>query len=318
MARQSSHAQRVEQAIAGSGAAQSALVASWRRSAHLHRLDAATHTRPERLTHTEFRTARDRMGGLIRMAQPRLDQLIKTVGSMGCCVLLADRDGVPLERRGAAGDDADFAGWGLWTGTRWSEADQGTNGIGTCLAEERAVIIHRDQHFLARNTGLTCLTAPVYDASGGVAGALDVSSARGGLNGGVTALIAEAVSGAARQIETDLFRAQYAQQRILVLPDAPPGPVALLAVDHDDLVIGATRAARRSLRLPEDLAAHPVVAGDLLDLSPRDGLPDAERGAILRALARAGGNRSQAARKLGISRATLHRKLSSPPKLSQN
>ena len=58
--------------------------------------------------------------------------------------------------RGAAVDDPNFADWGLWPGTLWSEAEQGTNGIGTCLAEGRALTIHRDQHFHTRNTALSC------------------------------------------------------------------------------------------------------------------------------------------------------------------
>ena len=32
-------------------------------------------------------------------------------------------------------------------GHRWSEESVGTNGIGTCLVEQRALTIHRDQHF---------------------------------------------------------------------------------------------------------------------------------------------------------------------------
>ena len=43
------HADRVEAAIASNAPAQSALVASWRRSASLHRLDPADHKPPRRL-----------------------------------------------------------------------------------------------------------------------------------------------------------------------------------------------------------------------------------------------------------------------------
>lgn len=304
-----SHAQRIERAIAGDGAAQSSLVASWSRSARLHRLDAASRHNRDQLTEGEFRFARERSGPMIRAAGPCLDRLFQAVGGMGCCVLLADSNGIPLERRGAAGDDNDFRSSGLWTATRWSEADEGTNGIGTCLAEDRAVVIHRDQHYLVRNTGLSCMTAPIYDPAGQLAAAIDVSSARSDLNSGYAALIAQSVSDAARGIEAEAFRLAFTQDRIVMLPGATRGPVSLIAVDGDDIVVGATRAARRALRLPDDLARNPVVARDLLGAPVTDNLDQAERGAVMRALARSGGNVSAAARRLGISRATLHRKL---------
>ncbi len=319
MDRVSHHAKRVESAILKDGAAQSALVASWSRSARLHRLDASGRGDPDRLTEAEFAAARARSEPMLRAAGPTLDRLFQTVGGVGCCVMLADADGVPLDRRGAAGDDADFRAGGLWLATRWSEAAQGTNGIGTCLAEDRPVTIHRDQHFLARNTALSCMTAPLYDPQGRLAGALDVSSARGDLTPGFATLIAQSVAEAARAIETETFRQAFPAARIVMLP-AAKGGVALLAVDGDDLIVGATRAARRALSLPEVLADRPLVAADLLGAAG-DGLDRAERGVIVRALARAGGNVTAAARHLGISRATLHRKLAQlapdDPDLSQ-
>ncbi|MGO7206956.1 helix-turn-helix domain-containing protein, partial [Rhizobium ruizarguesonis] len=44
-------------------------------------------------------------------------------------------------------------------------------------------------------------------------------------------------------------------------------------------------------------------------VSQQDEIVEAEKAALLRALSRAGGNVSQAAIALGISRATLHRKM---------
>ncbi len=310
MPRSHDHAARVHEAITGHGAAQSALVASWSRSARLHRIDPASPHDPDRLTEAEFRAARERAGAMIAAAGPTLDRLFQAVGGVGCCVMLADRDGVPLERRGAPPDDATFAGWGLWPGTRWGEAHEGTNAIGTALAEDRPVTIHRDQHFRARNTALSCMTAPVYGPGGQVTGAVDVSSARADLTAGFAALIAQSVADAARAIEADAFRAAFARARITMLPEAPRGMLALVAVDADDLIIGATRGARRALALPDDLTAAPLVAADLIGGAEGDGLARAERAAIARALARAGGNVTAAARALGISRATLHRKLS--------
>ena len=87
---------------------------------------------------------------------------------------------------------------------------------------------------------------------------------------------------------------------------------ALSAVDRDDLVLGATRAARQWLDLDDKRIAAGVPASDLLreDTSGDAGeLPDAERAALRRVLSRANGNVSMAAELLGISRATLYRKM---------
>jgi len=103
------------------------------------------------LTEVELLRTREKAGPLLRVAQPVMDRLYQAVGAAGCCVLLAGGDGIPIERRGAAGDDTTFQSWGLWTGAVWSEEHEGTNGIGTCLVEKRPLTIDRDQHFFSRN-----------------------------------------------------------------------------------------------------------------------------------------------------------------------
>jgi transcriptional regulator of acetoin/glycerol metabolism len=305
------HADRIQAAIASNGAAKSALIASWRRSSSLHGLDPAARKPPDRLTDSELRNARQEVEPLIQVAQSSLDRLCLAVGDVGCCVLLADRNGIPVERRGAAGDDATFCSWGLWPGTDWSEESEGTNGIGTCLAEQRAVTIHRDQHFLTRNTLLSCTTAPVYDHEGHLVAALDVSSCRADLTEGFANLIAMATNDAATRIEAEYFRSAYPRARILVVPVADKGARALIAVDADDLVIGATRAARLALGITGACLRKSLPAADFLGPAGKvtENLASAERGVLQRALARADGNVTAAAGALGMSRATFYRKL---------
>ena len=143
-----------------------------------------------------------------------------------------------------------------------------------------------------------------------LAGALDVSSCRADLTEGFIDLIAMAVADAARRIEAENFRLVFPKARILLAPTAARSAEALIAVDADDLVIGATRAARLAFGLPPGPFTRPIPAADVLGgpAAPED-LDAAERAALQRALARAGGNVSAAAQALGISRATLHRKL---------
>ena len=150
----------------------------------------------------------------------------------------------------------------------WSEKFEGTNGIGTCLFEQRAVTIDRDQHFFARNALLTCTTAPIYDERGELAAALDISSCRADLTDGFAKLIAAAVLDAARTIEAENFRLAF-PRRAFCWRRAPErtGP-ALLAVDRDDLVVGATRAARLALGITKQTLARPRPAADVMGQRP--------------------------------------------------
>jgi transcriptional regulator of acetoin/glycerol metabolism len=307
----SQHADRIYSVLRDQGAtAQSAVAASWSRSLHRHGLDPERRRPPRRLGQAEFERAIQRMEAAVALAQEVLDRLFQVVGDSGCCVLLADRDGVPLDRRGRPGDDAEFRAASLWTGTVWSEQSEGTNGIGTALVEGRPLIIHREQHFMTRNIGLSCIAAPIWDAEGRVMGVLDVSSCRADLTPGLLKLISAATGEAAARIEARQFRQTYDGARILLTGEAGSGPPGLIAVDQEDLVIGASRAARTALGLTDERLARPFPAADLLGREPLpDNLAGAERGVIQRALSRVGGNVSAAARLLGISRATLHRKL---------
>ena len=89
--------------------------------------------------------------------------------------------------------------------------------------------------------------------------------------------------------------------------------VVITSVDRDDLILGATRAARVALKIDDARIAQGIPASDVLPELRRpvsgDDLMDAERAALRRVLSRTNGNVSQAAVLLGISRATLHRKL---------
>ena len=172
------------------------------------------------------------------------------------------------------------------------------------------MVVWRDQHFRANNTGLTCMGAPIFGAGGELAGVIDVSSARHDMTEGYARLVALTVQDAAHRIEADLFRACYDGARILSTGSGESAPqgVMLLALDRDDLVIGATRAARRHLGL-EDGQIGRLPANDLLEeAGARGGLQEAQRAEMARALARNHGNVSAAARDLGIGRATFYRK----------
>jgi transcriptional regulator of acetoin/glycerol metabolism len=244
---------------------------------------------------------------LFHLAEQRLDELYGMIAHCGAAVFLTDKNGVVLSGRTRAGDQAAFRDWGLEPGVDWSEAAQGTNGIGTCIAERRALIIHRDEHYMAQNTGMSCIDAPVFGPNGTLVAALDVSSARADQTESLNQLIAAMVTRLSIQIETDLFRAEFKNHRILITGEETTG-AHLLAVDSDDIVVGASRAARQAFGLVREGSFDKAPLRDLTG-EAKVGLEGAERSAVLRAITRARGNMSEAARELGIGRATLYRRM---------
>ena len=311
MTPKASHADIVMEATQStSAAAKSRVAASWHRSVIKHGLDPDEHRAPDRIEQKSLQFRMEALEKFMTVASPRLDALFSLIGQSGCAVFLTDIDGIILDQRLSDADTVAFEGWGLATGADWSEEKEGTNGIGTCLTEQRHVIIHQDEHFYTRNTGMSCIDAPIYGSNGQLVAALDLSSARADQTEAFNRLIAAQVAQTARAIEAANFRAAYASARIIVAESDDAEASTLLAVNESDLVIGATREARRvfGLQRTGDLIARP--AADILGREDGPtGFEKAEKAAVIRALARAGNNVSQAARQLGVGRATLYRRM---------
>jgi transcriptional regulator of acetoin/glycerol metabolism len=274
-----------------------------------HHHDPAPTAKRELIDARALALLREENAVLLRVAASVLDQTYRSVGRSGCGVVLSDAHGVILDRRVAAGDGDDFTSTGLIEGARWGEADEGTNGIGTCLYEGKPVVIHRDQHFASRNVDISCMDAPVYDPHGRLAGALDVSSCRHDHGPAMAEMIGALVREAARSIEREYFCRHFEGARIIFLPDDAATGTALLATDRDDLVIGASRAARLRLGLNDAALATPRPMDQLLGGTGTPSFGDGDRTVLRQALARADGNVSAAARLLGVGRATLYRRL---------
>lgn len=311
MRQPTNHSDRVyETALRQSAAVNSPIAASWKRCLDLHRLAPEDVRQPVQVDQALFLEARQRLQPVIEACADEFDRLYQTVGRAGCSIVLSDRDGIIVDRRNAPGDDVDFKRLGLWQQNVWSEASIGTNGIGTALADERPVVVHRDQHFFSANIALTCATAPIRDHLGRIAGALDISTCRSDVSEMTLAMLSQSVRDVAARVESCLFRMAFPGARIILVPSA--SGAALLAVDFDDLIIGATRAARLALKLDDAAIGRGLPAADVLREGRADAaseLDEAERAVLRRALSRCNGNVSQAAQELGISRATLHRKL---------
>ncbi len=151
---------------------------SWLRCLEDYHLDPALAIAPTVLEHGRVLESRERLQQVLQIAGNEMSSLHQQLSGAGHAVLLTDARGVILNCVTAPAERKIFERAGLWLGADWSEACEGTNGIGTCLVERQALTIHQDEHFRGRHTGLTCSASPVFDPHGELLAVLDVSSAR--------------------------------------------------------------------------------------------------------------------------------------------
>ncbi|MEM5372126.1 sigma-54-dependent Fis family transcriptional regulator [Paraburkholderia azotifigens] len=138
-------------------------------------------------------------------ALPVMETLHAQIVDTESMVLLTDSNGVILHSLG----DSDFvekaSRVALCAGVSWSEADRGTNAVGTALAEGQPTVVHGGEHFLQANRILTCSCAPIADPYGRTIGALDVSGDPRGFHKHTLALVRMS----AQIIENQLFANQF-------------------------------------------------------------------------------------------------------------
>lgn len=304
-----SHAAHVRKVLTTKDISRLPLGASWHRCAHLHGLDPEAMPKPQRVTDIELRTLSEPLGPLLANAAPTLERLRRAVGNRGVCVLVSNAQGVPVLCWGSDVDMPDLRKRGLYKGVDWSEAQSGTNGIGTSLVEGRVLCVRPAQHFYASTLSITCVSAPFFDDQGVLAGATNITYYGRASEQAPVGLLMSNISDATRQIEMDHFHQTFADDRIISIPGQTRSGAILIALDRDDVITGATRGARRVFGLTEATLGAGVIAGDLFNQSV-DTLLGAEYSVLRRWLIRNGGNVTASARDLKISRATIKRKIS--------
>ena len=140
-----------------------------------------------------------------------LRDLLADVGAEGeQVVLVCDADGTLLWIDGDQRMLDEATGVHLMRGARWSEADAGTNAMGTALALDHSLQVFSAEHFATPVHGWTCSAAPLHDPrTGQLLGVLDLSGPLQTAHPHSLAL----VGAAARMVETVL-----AQRPVLALP----------------------------------------------------------------------------------------------------
>ncbi|HWW47931.1 MAG TPA: sigma-54-dependent Fis family transcriptional regulator [Xanthobacteraceae bacterium] len=259
------HAERVlSTVLSGTPAIEhQAIVGSWRRCLVNHKLDPEKKGPPVTLTNSELKNFIAPMDQYIHLAMPEIDNFFRVVRAGGYCVNLADKNAVMLASRIPSEDEAEFRRWKLYNGSIFCETIEGTNGVGTCLAEERPISVHRTEHFRQHWSTLSCTVAPIFDHRGTIAGALNITSCHTDPSLPSNAMMLAATMQAARRIEDRIFRAQYGAAWIAAI-DVGEEHGGLVAFDDDRRIVGASREARRRLGLTDQQLHAGVPLGDVL------------------------------------------------------
>ncbi|HWR39500.1 MAG TPA: sigma-54-dependent Fis family transcriptional regulator [Patescibacteria group bacterium] len=114
---------------------------------------------------------------LITIAKPFMANLYQVVAGSGFVVVLTDDRGYIMDLYADKDTLDNPLTLNFFTGADWSEAEAGTNAIGTTLHLRQPVQVSGPEHYCRKHHCLTCSAAPILDRQGRVRAILDVSGA---------------------------------------------------------------------------------------------------------------------------------------------
>ncbi|MDI3259975.1 MAG: sigma-54-dependent Fis family transcriptional regulator [Sinobacteraceae bacterium] len=227
---------------------------SWSRCLQRHALDPQQVRRPTVVERGELQMRREQLGPLLQIARIEMIGLCRHMSHTDYGIVLTDRDGVIVHYVGEPGFTAQAKRSGLREGAIWSEREQGTNGMGTCLVEQRALVVHREEHFLAQNSELTCSAAPIFNPRGELIAALDISGRTAEAQAHTLTLAKIGAQNIENRLLLDEGHRYYLLRfhRHAQFVNSPYE--GLIAFDQDGRVVGANRIALEQLGLPDHAA----------------------------------------------------------------
>jgi transcriptional regulator of acetoin/glycerol metabolism len=289
----------------------------------------------------------DQNHGLIQAAKPELERVGRAIAGTQFFALITNAQGVLLDVGGAIDRHDKRVTSIARVGVDLSEKAVGTTAISAALTEQRPVWLHRSEHFFNDTSVYSCAGAPLWGSHGECIGMLDLTGVQTAERPELmhlAALSARSISNALllAQAHHLLLRLNWPGR---LMGDDNDGLV-LLGREGD--ILGANPWARDMLNLQHHPAAHAsdvfalpwgllfdaAVSGQPLDVplwsglqlqamaclqqacafekttTPTGPLQQLQTAMISKAIEHARGNVAQAAKALGISRATLYRKLS--------
>ena len=228
---------------AGGPGAPEYLKRSWLRCLDEYGLDPDSGADPVVVSRQDLLARKEQNLELVSFADVEMANLYQQLAGSGYSIILTDRDGVLLSYYGDPSFKRAASRTGLLPGAAWSERHGGTNGMGTCLHERAPVIVHREQHFLTRNRGLTCCAAPVFDPRGDLLAVLDASGESDRAQQHTLVL----VNMSAQMIENRLFLHRFRDAFVVRFHSRPElvgmWSEGIIALDPAGAVIAADRNA---------------------------------------------------------------------------
>jgi transcriptional regulator of acetoin/glycerol metabolism len=213
---------------------------SWLRSLS-HGLDPLARAERLRLTDGALREAQTRHADLIRFARPELELLFDQIAGSNFMIALGSPEGVVLATLADTQFAETDAGRCVIPGSVWTEELRGTNALGLCLITRRPAQVYGGEHFLRVHSDVSCISAPIFDGRGGLAGMLDASS-RSTVRQQHTAAL---VQMSAANVENCLIRSAHDRRIVLQFHPRPEYlgtlSVGMLVLDEDFTVHAVNR-----------------------------------------------------------------------------
>jgi sigma-54 dependent transcriptional regulator, acetoin dehydrogenase operon transcriptional activator AcoR len=284
---------------------------------------------------------------LVQAARPVLERLSRALASTRYFAVVTNQDGVVVDSHGPIDRSDRRADLITRLGVNLSEDSVGTTAIGAALHELQPVWLHRGEHFFADTSVYSCAGAPLFGPDGRCVGMLDLTGIDAAERPELKHLATQSARSIGNALTLKLqhsllLRLNWPGRSLGADDDG------LVCLDGDGWIKGSNEAARQMLPQLEmtgspvhcsevfaqhweswfDLARRsdtppmevPLWSGLRLQalprlpesahtMTPRVPLRDVEIALIRKAVAEARGNVVKAAQALGISRATVYRKL---------
>jgi transcriptional regulator of acetoin/glycerol metabolism len=226
---------------------------SWKRCLSDYNLLPDAVPRANVLSHSEIRLQMEVREEFMRIAEPEIERLFRQLADSEYLVSLAAPGGAMVLFRCDYQYLSELAGSGVIPGSIWSEDQQGTNGVGTCLRVGKPVTIAGTQHYGSAIQRLTCLTAPVLGRNGVIESVVNVTTARHA-DDRVNRMVQSIVERSARRIENGYFGRQNRRNLMLrILENGVVSDIAeegRLALDENGRILEGSSFSARLLGQP--------------------------------------------------------------------